>query len=332
MLPAVVTVVVVLATGDPGDGSTPAIEQSLHAALGKDAVVTVRTTTGGFSDEALAAAAAADHTTLLGILSWADRQRRVTIHFVSPPSDKWVDREVRFDSADAPAERGRTVGFALASMVSEEALAASERARSEPAPPAAPVPMAPTLPFVAAPRAEAPVTPPPSRAYRMAIDASAAATSGVGGYGGGLGGVFAFRLALTGALSARIALGARAGEVAPAQATSRVIGGALGLAWQPWLDADHRWSAGLRLSGLLLRHELVHLSEDDPEPAHRARFMPGLDAALEGGLRVLDYASIIAAAGTEVAFGETDVYVHDRQVASVPPVRLFAEAGIRVAF
>jgi len=166
----------------------------------------------------------------------------------------------------------------------------------------------------------------------MAFDASAVGVAGIGGYSGGFGGVLGFRVALAGPLAVRVALGARVGEVEPAQATSRIFSGALGLAWQPWIDGEHRWSAGARVGALLLRHELVHFSDDDPQPAHLARFMPGLDAAVEGAYRLTDNASLIAAGGTEIAFGETDVYLHGSQVASVAPVRLFLETGLRVAF
>lgn len=336
MLPAVVSVVVILATGEPGDGSTRAIEQSLHSALGSEALVTVRTTPpADASDAALAASASSEHTTLVGVVSWADRQRRVTIHFLAPPGDRWTDREIRFDASDAPTERGRTVGFALASMVSDETLSASEGARREAEAAAAPAPApAPVAAVAPASRAGADTfaTMPPARVPRMAFDASALAMSGTGGYAGGFGGVLGFRVVVAGPVAVRVGLGARVGEVEPAQATSRVYTGALGLAWQPWLDAEHRWSAGIRTDALLLRHELVHFSDDDPQPAHLARFMPGVDAALEGAYRLADHASLIAAGGTEIAFGNTDVYLHGSQVATVAPVRLFLETGLRVAF
>lgn len=331
MLAAVVSVVVILATGEPGDGSTRAIEQSLHTALGSDAVVTVKTTPpADASDAALASAAAADHTTLLGVVSWAERQRRVTLHFVTPPGDRWTDREIRFDAADAPTERGRTVGFALASMVSDEALAANPA--PAPAPPRAQPPPSLASPVAPGSDSDQLAGSAPPRLTRLAFDASAVGVSGIGGYAGGVGGVLGFRVNLAGPLAVRVALGARVGEVSPAQATSRVYGGALGLAWQPFLDDERRWSAGARLGALLLRHELVHFSDDDPSPAHLARFMPGLDAAVEGAFRLADYASLIAAGGTEIALGETDVYLHGSRVASIAPVRLFLETGLRVAF
>ncbi len=153
-----------------------------------------------------------------------------------------------------------------------------------------------------------------------------------GGYGGGLGGVFAVRVPLGAAFALRGAMSIRGGEVAPAQATSRVIVGGVGLAWQPWLDASRRWALGARLDALLIHHDLGHLSQDDPEVAHLSRFLPGFDAALEGGYRFADRAAFVGAVGTEVALGTTDVVVHDHQVASLPPARVLGELGLRVSF
>ena len=75
-----------------------------------------------------------------------------------------------------------------------------------------------------------------------------------------------------------------------------------------------------------------HLSEDDPEVAHLSRFLPGFDAALEGGYRFADRAAFVAAAGTEIALGTTDVVVREHKVASLEPIRVLAELGLRVSF
>ncbi|MDB4936359.1 MAG: hypothetical protein JWP87_3331 [Labilithrix sp.] len=322
-----ISVVVILATGDPDDGSTRAIEQALHSALGNDAVVTIRSAS---RDSAAGASPSDDGAALVGVVSWSDRQKRATIHVTNARDGRSSDREIRFDPADVASERGRTIGFALASMVPAEALATND----------APKPAtAETMPI--APRAEAtPVPPaepserPPSlpRPNGMAVDASAVATTALAGYGGGFGGVFAFRLPLAGAIGARVALGARGGDVAPAQATSRVFSGGVGLTWQPWLDARRRWAAGARFDALLLHHQLTHLSDDDPESVRLSRFVPGFDAALEGAFRFAGQALVVMAVGSEVALGRTEVLVRQHEAATLSPVRIFGEMGVRVAF
>ena len=338
MLLAAVSVLVVIATGDPGDGSTQAIEQALHTALARDATILVRATDKAASDEALAAMGGAEHASLLGVVSWSDRQGRVVIRFLSLPSGHWTDREIRFDAADVPTERGRTVGFALASMMPEEAFGEHDQPAMA-VPTSKPAEVAPALSTATTPSstpspvdARAPAPSQPPRPNPLAIDAAALAVSAPGGYGGGVGGAFAVRMPIASALGGRAALGARGQAIGPAQATSRVIVGAVGVAWQPWLDAGRRWAVGPRVDALLLHLDIAHLSADDARATHLSRFMAGLDAAVEGTFRFADHAAVVGAVGTEVVFGRTDLFVHERQVASLPPARILAELGLRVSF
>jgi len=320
MLFAAVSVMIVVATGDPADGSTQAMEQAMRAALGAEATIAVRPLPESSSDETLLATANGDHATLLVVVSWSDRQRRVTLRFVKPADGRWADREIRFDTGDAANERGRTVGFALVSMVPENA----------PEVPAVPPPIAVQTAVAARDGGVSPRVPPGPNP--LALEASASAVAAPGGYGGGVGGLVSIRLPLAGALGARGSIGARAGEIAPAQATSRVIVGAVGLAWQPWVDSARRWAVGGRVDALLLHHDVAHLSEDDPDAVHQSRLIPGVDVAAEGAYRFAEHAAVVAASGTEIAMGTTEVMVHGRQVASVRPVRLMAELGLRVSF
>jgi hypothetical protein len=167
---------------------------------------------------------------------------------------------------------------------------------------------------------------------RVALDASATAVSAASGYGGGLGGVFGFRVSLPASLRLRAAFAFRAGDVAPAQATSRVLSLAGGVAWQPYVDHGRRWSMGARVDALLLHQELSHLSPDDPSPSKQSGFIPGLDAALEGAFWFAEQAAIIGAVGSEATFGRTAVLVRGREVAVLSPLRGFAELGLRVLF
>jgi hypothetical protein len=337
MLLGAITVLVVLAAGDARDPTNRAMEKALRTALGGDASVVVRRA-GGETDAQLLSWASAEHANLLGIVTWSDELRRVTLRFVHPSEGRWADREIRFDAADAPAERGRTVGFAVASMVADDAIPPPV-----PPPPAAP-PSAPSAPGVVTgpvPPVAAAATPPVTEARpvvpapaagRTSLDASGTATSALSGYGGGVGGAVALRHVLASPLAFRVALGARFGDVAPAQATSRVFLGAAGLAWQPWVGARRRVGVGLRVDALLIGQELVHLSADDASPDARFRVLAGADAAVEAVWRFVDQAALAGAVGTEIAFGRTDVYVRDRQVAELAPVRAFGEAGVRIWF
>ena len=220
MLFGAVSVLVVLATGDPGDGSSRAIDLALRTALVRDATVAVRAAEPNASDEQLEAMGTAAHASLLGVVSWSEHERRVVIRFTKLPYGGWADREVRFDAADAASERGRTVGFALASMMPADAF--EEPAAAAPA-------AAPPLASVASVAWPAPAAPPviedraasaPPRSNPLALDAAALAVAAPGGYGGGVGGTFAVRLPRVRALGARAAASARAESVGPAQASA----------------------------------------------------------------------------------------------------------------
>jgi hypothetical protein len=331
MLLGAVTVLVVVATGAAGDPAaatgakdptTRAMEKALRTALGADAVVTVRRAAGSSEDELLTWAVG-EHANLLGIVTWSDEQRRATLRFVHPSEGRWADREIKFDTSDIPTERGRTVGFAFASMVPDDAI--PPRAAAPPTP-AAPAPTAPERPIVP------PSTPPRRAPDRWSLEAGATAASGISGFGGGLGGLAALRYRIAPSFALRVAFTAREGDVSPASATVRTYLGGAGIAWQPWVGPSRRFGVGARADALLLAHEMVHLSADDTAPTHLTRVLPAADLALEGTWRFVEQAGLFVSFGTEVAFGRTDVYVHSRLVAELAAVRVFGEAGVRVSF
>jgi hypothetical protein len=320
LLLGAVRVLVVLAGDTTAESSTAvAIEQAIHASLGSDAAISMQQGDGRGEAE-LAREASAGGVTLVCVVTWSDAQRRATLRFLRPNESRWSDREIRFDAADAAEERGRTVGFALASMVPDEVLVA-DRA-TPPAPPA--------LELVA-PKLERPSAG-VRRATRYAVDLAVQGAVALGGGGGGVGGAAAGRIGLGRFVSLRFSLGGRVAELAVAQATSRSYFAGPGIAWATPLDAAARWGIGGRLDALLLGQQVVHLSADDPLPDHRFRVLPAAAGAIEGSWRFAEQASTVLAVGTEVAFGKTDVFVHHRNVVDLVPVRPFVEAGLRVAF
>lgn len=337
MLLGVVTVVVLVAGSDTEDPTTRAMVQALRAALGGDATVIVQPAPRESQDanDALGAVAAREHANLATSVGWADQHRRVTVRFVRPADPRSTsergarsgEREIVFDGNDAARERGRAVGFAIASMVTEDEHGAESPPPEPPRPPA-PTP-APTSP----PTAESP--PPlaaPSNVVHASLEACATAASAVSGYGGGGGLTLAFRREIVGAFALRAAATARFGEVGPASASTRTGIAAVGVSWLPTIDRQRRWAVGARIDALALWQEVVHLSSDDEAPVHAGRLVPGLDLALEGAYRFTPSAAFVVAVGGETTFGKTDVYVHRRLVANLAPVRGISEVGLRLAF
>jgi hypothetical protein len=93
-----------------------------------------------------------------------------------------------------------------------------------------------------------------------------------------------------------------------------------------------RTSLAVRGDAGLFYESLGHLSEDDVDRVRRARLLPGADLVLEGSVRVLGSAAVVLGVGAEVAFGRTDVFVHEKQVAVLPPLRLVSSLGLRHYF
>jgi len=157
-----------------------------HDALG-GALVEVRETRGLPDDETAVAIETSAHADAVVELGWADprhRQANLRLHIAS--GGRWIERVIHFKPSDAQAERGRTLGFAVASMLPEAAAeggapnstsSPGSTATSAPAPPASatsnppppPVesplpavsPSPPSTPPVVTPPAAAPPAPPP---------------------------------------------------------------------------------------------------------------------------------------------------------------------------
>lgn len=332
MLLGIVTVVVLVAGSETDDPATRSMVQALRASLGSDATVIVRAASPGGEDttDALGVVAAREHASLASVVTWSDHRRRVTVRFARPADRRSGERELVFDGTDASRERGRAVGFAIASMVGDDE-PAPESSPPEPAPRPPVVTVAPVTPVARPAETVAPVAPPAS-ATNTSLEACAVAASALDGFGGGGGLTLAFRRELVGAFAFRAAATARFGEVRPASASTRTGIGAVGVSFLPTIDRQRRWAVGARLDALALFQEVVHLSADDEAPVHASRIVPGADLALEGAYRFTPTAAFVAALGGEAAFGNTDVYVHRRLVANLAPFRAVSEIGLRLSF
>jgi hypothetical protein len=304
------TLLVLIASGEPSDPSAVAMARAARQALGADTEVIVRPFAPGAGDDEALAIARTVHADAVVALTWreADR-RRVTLHVHADPGDRWIDRDIGFDASDADSERGRTIGFTVASMI-------PEREGAPPRPSPALADAAPEAPPAAAAR------------KRFMVDAAFVGSAGIAGYAGGVGGSLHARWAFAPRFALRVGGSARAGEVHPAEATSIVMSGAIGAAWLALPPTGSRpLGLGLRADFLLLRHAI-----DRADEGAQARWMPGADLALEGSLRLADSFFLIAAGGGELAFGATDIFVLGRNVAAIPPARVIFEAGFRAEF
>ena len=140
------TVVVLIVAGHEPDAMTQALARAVDDAIGPNVRVDVRETpVPANTDEAALLERGAHASALAEIESEAGDNHRVRLRVHLAANGRWFERHVLFGAADADAERGRALGYALAAMVP---------------PPAVPPPTVP--PPTASPSTVPPPTVPPS--------------------------------------------------------------------------------------------------------------------------------------------------------------------------
>lgn len=334
-------VLLLLALGEGENATSPALTAAARRALGSDAVVLVDERSTLPSDAAALALGGEVHAAGVAEVGWIDDAgltARVHVHL---PSGEWIDRELTFARADSATERGRALGFALATMVIErvapQALgAAASPASASPTSPTSPTPPAPAParpPSAATGATPAPSTPAkspdarssPAERRHAAIDLRASGTAGVGGEAATIGPAIAARALVAPALALRVEVAARFGELPAASAAVDELAGAVGAAvvLASWGALVLSARSDLAVMRLAARRSGVE----------RSRWLGGADALLEGELRLgRTDAAIVAGAGAEVVFGPTAVDVGAARATLVPVARLLGEAGGRWRF
>ena len=169
MSTALTILLVMIASGPVDDGSTvddpftPAIARATREALGSETRVVMRMVATLPSDAEVVALGRGVHADAVVEVTWSlPDHLRTTIRVERSGSGRWVDRAIAFREIDAPSERSRTVGFAIASMLPERRVLAAappppKRAVVTKAPPEATSEPEPLL------HAAPPPEPPPSR-------------------------------------------------------------------------------------------------------------------------------------------------------------------------
>lgn len=328
-----VSLLVLVVAGDTAEASLSAFEGTLRSTLGATARVALERLAQDPPDEV----SAARGENLDGVveLSFSADGSTARLHCYLPRRERWVDREISFgggatDPTREASERGRLLGFAVATMFAE---GPSDEQREPPR--AIPKPDRPTAPRPAprpssAPADQAP-NPAPSPIRHRSLEFAGIASSGLDGTASGIGASAGVRWQGLPPLALRGFIAGRAGNVAAAQASTRTaqIGAGVACAFLP---PERTLELGVRADALLSYFEATHLSEDDIAPDTKRRWLPGVDAVLEGGFRFAGSAGVFTGLGIEAMFGSTEIYTHGRRVAVVPPLRVIGELGFRTRF
>jgi hypothetical protein len=319
-----VTLVILLSAAEAADPASAALSRSAREVLGDQAHVTVRVTEERISDEALASAQPAADA--VAQIRWLGAEhRRASVHCYIGKSRQIVEREISFDDNAPENDRERMLGFVVASMLPPESGALPEPASTKAASPVRAV-------VAEAPVGVGPAAPPQRARFVGMAELVGLGTTGFGGTASGLGAEVAGRWLFQHSLSLRISGGLRRGDIPEASAISEVQFFGLGLAFEAPVSSGSPVALGGRVSGLVLRHEVVHLSSDDREPDRKARVLPGVVAVFETSWHFSSSAAFVAGVGAELAFGHTDILIKGREVTEIPPLRGLAELGIQAKF
>ena len=319
-----ILVVILVAAGEANHPATLGAAGAARELLGAELDVEVRELDVLPNDDRALSLGGALHAAGVVELSWdSPEHRQARIRFHLEPRPGFSDRVIVFQDRDDVAERGRTVGYAIASMITSPA-GAPNRALTPPA--RAEVNLPPVRP---AARVESAAKTRPLGA----VDVVAAGAMGVEGPAAGWGGSLSGRWYFVAPWAARLGASARAGQVTPAQSTSLLLHAAAGIAWVPFAATRTTpFEFGARVDALLMREQLTHFDADDVEPVTQMRWLPGADAALEASWLFSPNAGFLGAFGAELAFGRTDVTLHQQRVTSIPPLRLVLQVGVRATF
>jgi hypothetical protein len=297
---------------------------------------------------------------------------RILLHVAAGGAS--TTRELVFSASDTRAERGRTLGLTAGSMWPEILAAERGRPpgrgppaavtaeRSVPGPGAAidakpesasrtqPAPAqrdrreehaAPESPesIARARHVEGPPVGADSgatfHAARRAIGIAGVGATGIGGPAGGLGARLEGMLPVAASWSLRIGLSLRTGAVPDLPGGSDVVVAlAGGVEWWPAaLRLGRAVSLGVRADALALRHQ-VSGAVLAGQTENRGRLLPGFDLLAQALLRVGARIELLAAGGSEVAVGATEIRSGSTRVtvATIPALRLTGEIGVRVGF
>jgi hypothetical protein len=342
-------VVILIASSDAADPATKALTATTQAALGTDAIVVVREVERmPTDDEAVKLEATLGAGSLVEI-SWPDAKRErahVHVHVVDA-SPAWADRDLAFTVADAPRERGRTVGYTVAAMLPSPAEAEAAATITVPAAPAAPAepatpkaavavvapPPAPPAPVPAPVLASDPAPPvidvanaPRRRAARFALDVSSIGSFGLGGDAGGAGGELAGRFSFAPHVWAYAAGSATFGRLTSGISSNVERLGA-GLLWQP-LAGDGAFDVGVGAALIATRVGLVR----DSVSMRGERWLSAAELRLEGVWWWTRPLGLVASATGELGFGRTEVTADGAKAATIPLVRGLFAVGLRARF
>jgi hypothetical protein len=312
MTPAAVLAILV-ATGEAHAAPTAAMAAAAAEVVGTEGAVRVVETSALTDAESLRVERELGVRAVVA-LAWSDTDHlRARLRLHAARTDRWIDRELDFAAGDTPGERGRALGFAMASMLpaGDPAIPLATR---EPPPPA---------------------TPPPPLGSNV-FEASFVVGAGLGGPAGGPGAGLGYERFVASHASLLVSAAGRLGHIEPIEAREVTASAGLGAAlWPRAPAADARFGLAIRGEAIFLYEAIEHTSAAGAA-TWKGHAMPGAALSVAATLRVAGQLEAVLAGGAEIAFGTVDVSVVAAKpaagAAQIPAVRAVAEAGLRLRF
>jgi hypothetical protein len=337
------TLIVLVATGWSPAG-TEALMRAARESLGPETHIDLRDVPGEPTDALALAVERRDHADAVVELGWRDRKRRqasMRVHVAR--GRRWIQRWLTFEPFDVEVERGRTLGYAMASilpdpfphLIATQAQAAPDSsAPTSPAPPPAP-PLQPTqtmpeLPVTARSETRGSRGWDASRGFPAAIDFLGLGVLGIGGNAGGIGGQVAAQWFFVSPLSLRVGGGVYGGSIDEVGARTLTILLSAGIAVHVRRASLARpFGVSIRVDYLVLDETAKAVATQDAPSA----WVSGLDAVVDASWMFVQGTELLAGGGFQDVFTSVDVIGPNNQVlATIPGFRVVGEVGLRLSF
>lgn len=247
-------------------------------------------------------------------VTWNDRAHTAVVSVVRVAEKRSVERRIVFDPSDDEAERTRTVGLSIASMLPAELRASAKATPKEvtafvaPSPAPGPITLRETPPEVAR----------PGLRERASLEFRGL---GAGGGAAGWGGLVGIQVPATPVLGLRVDVGLRQGSIPSAGATlwaaHAMVGGVL--------QSDHRWLRPALQAGVGIgRFEIVRNAET------QAHYQPVVRLGVDLALHLVGPAWAVAGVAGEWTAPQP-VFVQQKQQGELESLTGLGTVGIRLA-
>ncbi|MGC4090254.1 MAG: hypothetical protein QM756_20715 [Polyangiaceae bacterium] len=255
-------------------------------------------------------------------LTWDEAEhRRAHLLCYVQSSQRWIDREVVFEATDPERERGRTLGFLLASMLlNDENATGPEPARQPPK----------SVPAKDAASPSSAAAAQPVRPARLSTALSAGAELASAGAASGYGFWVAGERSIAGQALWMGASGhARFGSIDSAQASSRLLALGMHLTWF-FIRTEPIWLGG-RLGASLNQLSATRTLPGLPSET-QSRILASTDVFAIAGVRFSRSSALSLQLGGEFLSGVTNISVKDQERATWPWAAFTGRAGVETAF